>query len=153
MAPVMPHKDSRNRAEAALKLRAKRMTWAAISTELGFSSRQGARLAVERLLGRRSSNPMARSIERELSAESLRTQEECLQPLLDDAVDRADAETAVMLSRELRSLVADRAKLTGIAAPQRVEVGVNVTTTTEIIANARRQLLAIDNTIDAEVIE
>jgi hypothetical protein len=48
--PVMPHIDSRRRAEAALELRAQAHTPAAISAKLGYRSREGARLAVRRLL-------------------------------------------------------------------------------------------------------
>lgn len=148
----MPHRDSRARAEAALQLRAKRLTWQEIADELGFRSRHGARSSVERLLGRRSANPLTRVVDREASAESLRMQEQALQPLLDSAVSRHDAEVAVSLSRELRALVSDRAKLTGISAPQQVDVNVAVSSSA-ILADAKRRLLAIDNVIEAEVIE
>ena len=140
-------KDSRARAEEALRLRAKRMTWAAISAELGFQHRSGARLAVERLIGRRSANPMTKLTERAVSAESLRVQEQGLQPLFDAAVERRDEEAAVLVSKELRSLVSDRAKISGIAAPQAVDVNLSVG---EIIAQTRQRLLSV---IDAEVVD
>jgi hypothetical protein len=49
MPPVMCHQD---RAEAALRLHAVGRTWAEVSAELGYRSRDGARLAVARLQAR-----------------------------------------------------------------------------------------------------
>ena len=48
----MSHRDSRARAEEALRLHAVGRTWAEISAELGYASRDGARLAVARLHAR-----------------------------------------------------------------------------------------------------
>lgn len=156
VAPVMSHRDSRARAEEALRLRAKRKTYQEIADMLGFQTRAGARLAVERLLGRRASATNFVAVERGTTAESLRSQEEALQPLFDAAVERDDQDAAVILSRELRSLANDRARLTGIAAPTRTEVDVRVhMTPAQIIADARQRLLAIEDgrVIDAEVME
>lgn len=153
MAPVTTHKESRARAEAAFQLRAKGWTWQAVADELEFRSPEGARMAVTRLVGRLTGDPMYKPVARAATDEGLRMQYEKLRPMFDHAVERDDTEAATMLSRELRAVSNDRAKLTGIAAPQRVAVDVNVNSTAAILADAKRRLLAIDNVIDAEVIE
>lgn len=152
MVRVMPLKDSRARALEALRLRARRKTWQEIADELGFRSRGGARLAVCRLVGTMDADPRYAAVERAVSAASLQEQENGLFDLYESAVRRQDDEAAASLSRELRSLVTDRAKLTGIAAPQRTEVNVNLSVG-EMIAQTRQRLLALDNTVDAEIIE
>lgn len=147
----MPLKDSRARAGEALRLRAQRKTWAEISTELGFRSRDGARLAVRRLVSSVAADPQHATFERAVSAASLEAQEVGLYGLYEAAVKRKDGELAVHISRELRSLVVDKAKITGISAPSAVSMDVNLSVG-ELIARTR-QRLAIDNTVDAEVIE
>ncbi|ODR00340.1 hypothetical protein BST27_29695 [Mycobacterium intermedium] len=148
----MPLKDSRARAEEALRLRARRKTWTEISAELGFRSRDGARLAVNRLLKSVSADPGHVALERAVSSASLAAQEPGLFELYEAAVKRGDDEAAATLSRELRSLVTDRAKLAGLYAPQAVSVDVKLSLG-DLIAQAKQRLLALDNTVDAEVIE
>ncbi|WP_326544683.1 hypothetical protein QGN31_06515 [Mycobacterium sp. 2-64] len=109
-------------------------------------------MAVNRLVREWVNDPDYATTERAVSAASLQAQEPGLFDLYESAVQRGDDEAAASLSRELRSLVTDRAKLTGIAAPQRTEVNVNLSVG-EMIAQTRQRLLALDNTIDAEVIE
>lgn len=148
IAPVMSHRDSRARATEALRLRGKRKTWAEISAELGYRTRDGSRSAVTRLLRSVVLDP---ALERAASTESLLAQERSLQDRFDEAVQSGNDDAAVSLSKELRSLVAERARLHGIYAPQRSEVDINVTqTTTSIIREAREKLLAV---VDAEVVE
>jgi hypothetical protein len=147
MAPVMPHTDSRARAQQALRLRGRRKTWAEISAELGYRSRDGARLAVGRLIRTAAPDPDA---ERAVSTEALRVLQEGLFPRFDEAVERRDDEKAMTLSRELRSLVAEEAKLNGLYAPQSVAVDVSVTSRIEVIDRLESELLALS---DANVIE
>lgn len=109
-------------------------------------------MAVNRLIGVRGADPRYAAVERATSAESLREQESGLFGLYEAAVKRGDDEAAAALSRELRSLVTDRAKLVGIYAPQAVSVDVTLSVG-EMIAQTRQRLLALDNTVDAEVIE
>jgi hypothetical protein len=148
MAPVMPHRDSRARAVEALRLRARRKTWQEIADELGFRTRAGARLAVTRLLRSDVRDPAA---ERAVSVEKLRTQEAALFDRFEAAVRSGDDEMALSLSKELRLLVVDGARIDGHFAPQRTQVDVHVhQTPAAIIADARERLLSV---IDAEVIE
>lgn len=141
MAPQMPHRESRARAAQALQLRARRKTWAEISTTLGFRSRDGARLAVGRLV--RSMAPDL-ALERAVATEALRVQEAGLYGRFEAAVDGGDDDMAVSLSKELRSLVAERAKLNGLAVPQRTELDVNVHhSATAIIDRMEGELLAL----------
>lgn len=163
MAPIGPHTDSLRRAEAALQLRAKGRTWQAIADELGFRSRQGACQAVGRLVGQMTSDPNYKPMARAASDEGLRMQYEKLRPMFDAAVERDDNEAASMLSRELRAVTTDRAKLTGIAAPSSVSVDVKVSGSPVAILEraeadllavlAQRQPRALSSVIDAEVIE
>lgn len=152
MAPVMPRRDSRARAAQALQLRGRRKSWQEIADELGFRSRGGAQMAVNRLVKAVAADPGQGEFERAVSAASLQQQETGLFGLFESAVQQKNSESAAHLSRELRSLVTDRAKLTGIAAPSAVSVDVNLTVG-QMIAQARRRLLALDHTVDAEVIE
>lgn len=142
----MTHSGSRARAEQALRLRCRRKTWAEISEQLGYRSRDGARHAVGRLLTKMAANPDA---ERALSSEALRVLQSGLNDRFDAAVQREDDAAALSLSRELRCLVAEEAKLIGIYAPERLEVHVHQSPSA-IIAEAQDRLLAI---IDAEVID
>ena len=75
-----------------------------------------------------------------------------LHPHFVAATDSGDSETAVKVSKELRSIADTRSRIGGIAAPQRVEHHVEVSFT-DAIGQARQQLLAVENTIDAEIIE
>lgn len=151
MAPVMPRRDSRARAVEALRLRACCRTWQEVADELGFRTRGGAQMAVNRLVAAMESDPRYGAVERAVSAATLRELGSRLFPLYEAAADRADEEAAASLSKELRSVVVDHARLTGIAAPQRAEVNVNLSLG-EMIAQTRQRLRALDNTVDAEVI-
>jgi len=143
----MSHRASRARAIEALQLRARRKTWTEISSELGFRSRDGARLAVNRLIRSDVRDPVA---ERAASVEKLRVQESALFELYEAAVARRDEEAAAMLSKELRLLVTDAAKIDGHYSPQRTQVDVLIhQTPAAIIADARERLMSV---IDAEVV-
>ena len=59
-----------------------------------------------------------------------------------------DDQTLTMLSREIRGTVSEVAKLNGLYAPVRHDVDVNVRqSATAIIAEAERQLLAIEGEV------
>jgi hypothetical protein len=108
-------------------------------------------MAVNRLVAAMESDPRYGAVERAVSATTLRELGSRLFPLYEAATDRADEEAAAFLSKELRSVVVDHARLTGIAAPQRAEVNVNLSLG-EMIAQTRQRLRALDNTVDAEVL-
>jgi hypothetical protein len=162
MAPVMSLADSRARAEEALRMRVRRRTWGEISEALGYKSRGGARLAVRRLMSKMVAAPGA---DRALSSEALLELQRGLFERFDAAVSRGDDVTAVSVARELRCLVTDNAKMSGIYAPERTEVDVTVhESPREIVAEATARLLALvdqrsaaerermTNVVDGEVI-
>lgn len=88
--------------------------------------------------------------------EALRVLQSGLFDRFDAAVKRRDDEKAMTLSRELRSLVAEEAKLNGLYAPQSVAVDVSVTSRIEVIDRLESELLALaeanSNVIEGEVI-
>jgi len=159
----MSHQDSRRRAEEAFRLRSCGRTWAEISEELGYRSRDGARLAVARYVDRQpaqSANAVRRS-----ATEGLRVVRAVLFERFADAKERSDNDDLVMLAREIRNNTAETAKLHGAYAPQRTEIDVTVhQSATAILDRAESDLLALaaerhthrfpssGNVIDAEVI-
>lgn len=130
-------------------MRAVGRTWEEISAELGYRSRDGARLAVERLQKR---NPaLSADTVRRSASEGLRVVRSVLFERFADAKVREDNEDLVMLAKELRANISETAKLHGAHAPQRTEVDVNVHhSASAIIAEARERLLSV---VDAEVVE
>jgi len=151
VAPVMPLRESRDRAARALELRGARWTWPAIARELGYATEGGARLAVSRLV-KSMTGTLDVSTERAVTVAKLDDLDRRLHPHFVAATDSGDSETAVKVSKELRSIADTRSRIGGIAAPQRVEHHVEVSFT-DAIGQARQQLLAVENTIDAEIIE
>ena len=84
------------------------------------------------------------AMERAVATEALRVQEAGLFGLFEAAVDSGDDDTAVTVSKELRSLVAERAKLDGVYAPKRSEVDVRIEhSATAIIDRMETELLAL----------
>lgn len=152
MAPTLSRQDSRARAEEAWRLRVVGRTWWEIANELGYGSAGAVYTAVQRLHKR---TPAASpDTVRRSAAEGLRVMRAVLFERFADAKDRGDNEDLTLLGRELRNNIAEDAKLHGAYAPVKSQLDVNVSTSaTAIIAAAKQQLLAIDNTIDAEVIE
>jgi hypothetical protein len=152
MGQVMPLRDSRARAERAFQLRAIGRSWRQIATELGYKSNGAAQTAVARHEQREGPEPVERT--RRSLVESTRITTSVLFDRFAAAVSREDDQTVAMLNREIVRNRDQLAKLLGAYAPERSEVDVNVhSTTTAILAEARQRLLAIDGTIDAEIIE
>ncbi len=120
----MPHLDSRRRAEEALNLRAEDYTWQEISDKLGFRSREGARLAVRRLLAS-TRRPTIDELRAE-SAEAHRVLRRRLWERLHAAEADGDTETATKVAREIRTSLDSTARLGGLNAPARTEVSVAV---------------------------
>ncbi|MCV7037465.1 hypothetical protein [Mycolicibacterium moriokaense] len=122
-------------------------TWQAIADELGFGHRQAAKSAVERLWARTRDSP-------EMSRRSLSEGMQLMKTMLFEqvavAVQRGDADLIVTLSRELRSVTDQLARIDGLHAARRVEVDVTQRTTVEVLADLRQAMHAA---IDAEVVE
>lgn len=149
----MTRQDSRARAEHAFRLRACGRTWTEISTELGYRSRDGARLAVDRLLASKSTDPAA---ERATSTETLRVLQAALFGRFAVAAQDGDDQSLVAYSKELRSLVAETARINGLYAPVKHEHDVSVhQDAAAILERAEADLLALakSNVIDAEVVQ
>ncbi|BAX97127.1 hypothetical protein MSTE_01810 [Mycobacteroides stephanolepidis] len=111
--PDRPEAEERQRAAHALDLRTSGMTYAAVAVELGYSDESGPRKAVDRLLSR---------IEHEGASELRQLEGQRL-----DAMQRAiwtqACEGDIDSIKAVLSVMARRAKLFGIDAPQRVQVG------------------------------
>ncbi|WP_225332118.1 hypothetical protein [Mycobacterium intracellulare] len=155
--------DARARAEAAERMAATGATWAEIATQLGYRSRQAAQQAVRRLGDR--TPPESVEAARRKHDNALRLLQRSGFTRYLTALQSGDDDTALRYAKELRSTVAERAKLGGAYAPQRAEVDVNVSTDpTAIIDRLETELLALvsqrppqtaigGNIIDAEVEE
>lgn len=147
MAPTMPIRDSRDRAEQAFQLRAIGRTWAEIADALGYRSRGAAQLAVKRLHSRQP--PASPEAARRSSLEALRVCRSVLFERFADAKRSGDDGTLIGLHRELARNISESAKLAGAYSPTVIDVNVTQTVT-ELIADTRARLLAA---IDAEVVE
>lgn len=149
MAPTGNRQDSRRRAERAQQLRAIGRTWQEIADVLGYANRQGAIMAVARLVER--TVPESPEALRRHEAEELRLRRAALHERFHDARQRKDVEALVTLNRELDRVSTRWSKLHGLDAPERQEVNVNVTQTpAAIIERMRTELLAV---VDAEVVD
>jgi AraC-like DNA-binding protein len=155
--------DARARAEAAERMAATGATWQEIATQLGYRSRQAAQQAVRRL-GDRTPPESVEAVRRKHDNALRLLQRSGFTRYL-TALQSGDDDTALRYAKELRSTVAERAKLGGAYAPQRAEVDVNVSANpAAIIDRLETELLALvsqrppqtalgGNIIDAEVEE
>lgn len=155
--------DSRHRANQAARLAATGATWQEIADNLGYRSRQAAQQAVARLHDRTPPESTAQARAKHDQALQLIQRNDFTRYLL--ALKAGDDDTALRYSKELRSTIAERAKLAGAYAPQRTEVDVNVTTdAAAIVDRMEAELLALvaqrepqtalgGNVIEGEVIE
>ncbi|MFA4052532.1 helix-turn-helix domain-containing protein [Mycobacteroides chelonae] len=111
--PDRAEAEERQRAARALDLRTSGMTYAAVAAELGYSDESGPRKAVDRLLSR---------IEHEGVSELRQLEGQRL-----DAMQRAIWTQAcggdIDAIKATLNVMARRAKLYGLDAPQRVQVG------------------------------
>ncbi|OBB32639.1 hypothetical protein A5792_02445 [Mycolicibacterium peregrinum] len=138
-------------------------TWQEIATQLGYRSRQAAQQAVRRLGDR--TPPESVEAARRKHDNALRLLQRSGFTRYLTALQSGDDDTALRYAKELRSTVAERAKLGGAYAPQRAEVDVNVSANpAAIIDRMETELLALvsqrppqtaigGNIIDAEVEE
>lgn len=152
MTTVLTLRESRARAEKACVLRAVGRSWREVANELGYQSVGAVQLAVKRHERRNGPEPV------ESSRQSLVTSARITHAILFDrfaaAIDREDDATAALLNRELVRNRDQLARLQGAYAPDRHDVDVTVRqSATEIIADAKQRLLAIDNTIEGELVE
>lgn len=138
-------------------------TWAEIANSLGYRSRQAAQQAVKRLGDR--TPPESVEAARRKHDNALRLLQRSGFTRYLNALQSGDDDTVLRYSKELRSTIAERAKIGGAYAPQRTEVEVQVSTdATAIIDRMEAELLALvaerppqtalqGNIIDAEVEE
>ena len=142
MPPVMSHQDSRSRAEAAFRLRSCGRTWTEISAELGYRSRDGARLAVARYVDRQPA--LSADTVRRSAHEGLRVVRAVLFERFADAKERGDDDDLIALAKEIRANTAETVKLHGAYVPVRTEVDLSVTTSAaEAVNRLEQELLAI----------
>lgn len=138
-------------------------TWQEIATQLGYRSRQAAQQAVRRLGDR--TPPESVEAARRKHDNALRLLQRSGFTRYLTALQSGDDDIALRYAKEIRSTVAERAKLGGAYAPQRAEVDVNVSANpAAIIDRLETELLALvaqrppqtaigGNIIDAEVEE
>lgn len=135
-------RDARARAEAAERMAATGATWQEIATQLGYRSRQAAQQAVRRLGDR--TPPESVEAARRKHDNALRLLQRSGFTRYLTALQSGDDDTALRYAKELRSTVAERAKLGGAYAPQRAEVDVNVSANpAAIIDRLETELLAL----------
>lgn len=129
-------------------------TWQEIADTLGYRSRQAASQAVKRLHDRTPPESIGQARAKHDNALRLLQRNGFTRYLL--ALEAGDDDTAIRYSKELRSTIAERAKLAGAYAPEQVDVNVHQSATA-IIDRMESELLALaqsnPNIIDAEVIE
>ena len=137
-------------------------TWQEVADALGYRSRQGAQQAVARLRDRTVPESVEQARAKHDASLQLIQRNDFTRYLL--ALQNGDDDTAIRYSKELRGIVAERAKLAGVYAPERQQVDINVTTdATAIIDRMESELLAlvaqrppqqaIGGIIDAEIEE
>jgi hypothetical protein len=133
--------DARHRAEQAERMAATGATWQEIADQLGYRSRQAASQAVKRLSNR---TPPETVEQARAKHDALRLLQRSNFTRYLTALQAGDDNTALQYSKEIRSTVAERAKIVGAYAPQRAEVDVNMSTDpTAIIDRMESELLAL----------
>jgi hypothetical protein len=134
--------DARHRAEQAERMSATGATWQEIADQLGYRSRHAASQAVKRLGNRTPPETVEQARAKHDNALRLLQRSNFTRYLT--ALQAGDDNTALQYSKEIRSTVAERAKLAGAYAPQRAEVDVNVSTdASAIIDRMESELLAL----------
>ena len=162
MAPVMPHRDSRARAEQAFRLRSLGYTWRAVADHLRYRSAGAAQSAVNRYLERMPPETVEGA--RKSATERLQISAQILAERIFEARESGDDDRLVPLMRELRNTTAEMAKLNGLNVPVAQQLDVTVhQSATAIIDRMEAELLALSarqpqtlragNVIEGEVIE
>ena len=117
-------------------------TWQEIADQLGYRSRQAASQAVKRLGNRTTPETVEQARAKHDNALRLLQRSNFTRYLT--ALQADDDNTALQYSKEIRSTVAERAKIVGAYAPQRAEVDVNMSTDpSAIIDRLESELLAL----------
>lgn len=159
----MSHRDSRERAEQAFRLRSLGYTWKAVADHLGYRSAGAAQTAVNRHVDRMP--PESSEAARKSITERLQITSTILAERLFQAREDGDDDRLVAVSRELRNTTAELAKINGLNVPVAQQVDVNVShTAAEAVNRLEQELLAIaarrepaipinPNIIEGEVIE
>ena len=134
--------DARHRAEQAERMAATGATWQEIADQLNWRSRQAASQAVKRLGNRTPPETVEQARAKHDNALRLLQRSNFTRYLT--ALQAGDDNTALQYSKEIRSTVAERAKIVGAYAPQRAEVDVNMSTDpSAIIDRMESELLAL----------
>jgi hypothetical protein len=138
-------------------------TWQEIADQLGYRSRQAASQAVKRLGSRTPPETVEQA--RAKHDNALRLLQRTSFTRYMNALQAGDDNVALQYAKEIRSTVAERAKLVGAYAPSQAVVDVNVSSdASAIIDRMESELLAlvaqrqaqpalIGNVIEGEVIE
>lgn len=138
-------------------------TWQEIADQLGYRSRQAASQAVKRLGSRTAPETVEQARAKHDNALRLLQRSSFTRYL--NALQDGDDNVALQYAKEIRSTVAERAKLVGAYAPSQAVVDVNVSSdASAIIDRMESELLAlvaqrqaqpalIGNVIEGEVIE
>ena len=117
-------------------------TWQEIADQLGYRSRQAASQAVKRLGNRTPPETVEQARAKHDNALRLLQRSNFTRYLT--ALQAGDDNTALQYSKEIRSTVAERAKIVGAYAPQRAEVDVNMSTDpSAIIDRMESELLGL----------
>lgn len=158
MAPKMSTHESRERAAEAFGLRASRHSWREICDKLGYRSIGAAQSAVGRHVARTRRESTEVAIESHKFAIETRTR--AMTQRFAAAYRNCDDDTLLALNREISRNEAELAKLTGMYAPERAEVNVNLDQSpAAIVERMRTDLLALaahrqqQQTLPANVIE
>lgn len=155
--------DARHRAEHAERMAATGATWQEIADQLGYRSRQAASQAVKRLGVRTPPETVEQARAKHDNALRLLQRSNFTRYLT--ALQAGDDNTALQYSKEIRSAVAERAKLVGAYVPSQAVLDVNVSSDAGVIidrmesellalvAQDRHPKTALGDVIDGEVIE
>ena len=142
MPPEMSHRESRERAEQAFRLRSLGYTWRAVAEHLRYRSAGAAQSAVNRHLDR--TPPESSEAARRSATERLQITSTILAERLFQARESGDDDRLVAVSRELRSTTSELAKLNGLNVPVAQQVDVTVhQDATAIIDRMETELLAL----------
>jgi hypothetical protein len=106
------------KADAALALRQKQVSWAEVAETLGYPTPRHALIAVEKALQRGLQADESKEFMRMLAGQKL---EELLYAVWDKATDQEREDQAVFV-RSAREILADHAKLLGYLSPAEVSI-------------------------------
>lgn len=138
----MSREDSRRRAERARWLRGTGKTWQQIADSEGFRSRRAAQQAVARLAeSEPADNPITA---RRTASDGLRITKSIMFAGMAEARQQGDHQAVVAYARAIADSIDKDAKINGLHAPVKSEVGVNVTTDPRaVIDRLESELLAL----------